>query len=144
MQYIGKQNNMKKIIVFITVFVASSTGSCANNTVINKHENLTISNIVSDYHVTDLNNYDCKKINKAVLAHVLTTGIVITAPDLHDYYSSTGCSIQGTLHINSKKVNFSFDYGGYFRFSDGRILACGKACCTKDFENCSWDPEGLK
>jgi len=79
-----------------------------------------------------------------VIYHVLETGVESTARDIHDYYSTTGCSVTGVLEENSIRADFSFDYGGILHLSTGRILGCGKLCCQNSYTYCSWDENGLR
>lgn len=136
-----------KYLVTVTILLSSiiTIISCATLVVSNERDRATtFSNIDSDYIVTDTNNYGCKTIDLSVLKHILKTGIFVTEKELHDNYSTTGCTIKGRLDMGDKTVNFIYDYGGIVFFDNGRILACGKDCCQENYPNCSWDKENLK
>jgi len=128
---------MKIIIVsFSLLFLVS----CITSDIINKnHKNLFFNEIESSYKVTDLNNYKCKSIDESVIRHVLTYGVIASDRDIHDYYSTVGCSVDGTLNSNDKKTIFSFDYGGILKLGTGQTIACGETCCKNDFTYCTWD-----
>jgi hypothetical protein len=129
----------------ITILVVLLLISCSTNLINNKiHENIGFSNINSDYHLTDLNNYGCDKVDSSAIIHILQTGTLISEREVHDYYSTTGCNIKGNIFINGLKTNFTFEYGGIIYFSNGMVLGCGKDCCTENFPYCSYDAEDLK
>ena len=114
--------------------------SCNAEHIKNKsHNNLTFSNIKSTYKVTDLNNYKCKLIDESVIKHMLTHGVIASDRDIHDYYSTVGCSVTGTLNFNGQNTTFSFDYGGILKLGTGQTIACGKTCCENNFKYCTWD-----
>ena len=95
-------------------------------------------------HLIDLNNYGCKRIDSSVIKHILKNGTWITEKDVHDYYSTTGCTIKGSVAINNKEIKFVYDYGGIIYFDDRKILGCGENCCREDYPNCSYDKSNLK
>lgn len=114
--------------------------SCGSGEIKNKnHKNLSFNNIKSTYKITDLNNYKCETIDESVIRHVLTTGVIVAGREIHDYYSTVGCSISGTLDNNGKNTIFSFDYGGILKLGNGQIIACGRTCCENNFKYCTWD-----
>ncbi len=126
------------IVVFLTV-------SCSTYTVTNKnHESVSFSKIKSDYRLTDLNNYGCEKINSSVIKHILHTGTRVTEKEVHDYYSTTGCSVKGSVLLNGSNADFTFDYGGIMYFSNGIMLGCGENCCSENYPYCSFDMHNLK
>lgn len=137
---------MKHLVPALIFFSYIITNiSCSTPVIMNeRHHATTFSNINSDFIVTDTNNYGCKTIDLSVLNYILRKGIFITEKELHDSYSTTGCTIKGSLNMSDKNVNFVYDYGGMLFFNDGSILACGKDCCREDYPNCSWDKEDLK
>lgn len=119
--------------------------SCSSDVVENQNtKGLVFSDLKSDFVLKDINNYGCEKIDKSVLAHVLKTGVIATDREIHDYYSYTGCTIQGNVTTNGKNIGFIFDYGGIFYLKNGQTIACGEKCCVKGFQHCSWDKNGLK
>ena len=121
------------------------TVSCSTNIITNEnHHSIKFSKIESDYQLTDLNNYGCEKINLAVITHFLKKGTLVTEREVHDYYSTTGCSIKGNIVINGRNNSFIFDYGGIIYFGDGMILGCGETCCNENYPYCSWDAENLE
>ncbi|MCP4120089.1 MAG: hypothetical protein GY737_32780 [Desulfobacteraceae bacterium] len=133
-----------KIYWFLIILLIFNV-SCAVHTIKNKnHNNLEFSNIVSNFQLTDLHGYNCDMINVDVLKHILKTGEIVDLRELHDHYSTTGCSVKGSIVVNGSKEGFTFDYGGIIYFSSGMILGCGEECCTGDFYNCSWDKDDLK
>lgn len=132
----------KKIIVILVILPIAS---CCPDIIRNKiHEDIEFSKIDSGYQLTDSNNFGCDKADSSVFINILKTGTLISEKDVHDYYSTTGCSTTGSIFINGVKANFTFEYGGIIYFSDGKILGCGKKCCTEKFLYCSYDPENLK
>ncbi|MFK5891776.1 MAG: hypothetical protein QM504_00985 [Pseudomonadota bacterium] len=134
---------MLKIILIIQLSFFMS--ACGTDEVVNhKNKKLIFSNIKSDYKVTDRNNYHCEKIDKKVIKHVLQKGLEVKSRDIHDYYSTTGCTIKGSLKLNNKAENFSFDYGGYIYIGNNMVIGCAKECCKNNFEYCTWEPHGLK
>ena len=115
---------MRAIILLLSVLVLPSCSS---------------EQIKSTYKVTDLNNYKCEAINQSVIQHVLTNGVIASNRDIHDYYSTVGCSVSGTLNYNGKNTTFDFDYGGILMLGTGQTIACGKKCCENNFKYCTWD-----
>ena len=115
---------MRAIILLLSVLVLPSCSS---------------EQIKSTYKVTDLNNYKCEAINQSVIQHVLTNGVIASNRDIHDYYSTVGCSVSGTLNHNGKNTTFDFDYGGILNLGTGQTIACGKKCCENNFKYCTWD-----
>ncbi len=131
-----------KWVFVVTMFL---NVSCSTYTVANKnHENVNFSKIKSDYRLTDLNSYGCEKINSSEIEHILQAGILVTEKEIHDYYSTTGCSIKGSVLLNGNSTNFTFDYGGIMYFSNGVILGCGENCCSESYPYCSFDAHNLK
>ncbi|MFK5913631.1 MAG: hypothetical protein QM484_04580 [Woeseiaceae bacterium] len=129
------------LIIQFTLLVAA----CDAEKVVNKsNQKLVFSNINSNYKITDRNNYQCKNIDEKVIKHILQEGVVVTNRDIHDSYSTSGCTVQGTLNSNNKSKSFSFDYGGYINIGNNLIIACAKECCSNDFKYCTWEPNGLK
>lgn len=129
----------------IIIFVIPVITSCSAKFITNKsHENIKFSNIDSAYRLTDLNGYGCEKIDASVIEHILRTGTLATEREVHDYYSTTGCSIRGSVFENGLKTDFTFDYGGIMYIDNGQILVCGKSCCNKNYSYCSYDPKSLK
>ncbi len=130
---------MKIIILSLSLLFLIS---CGSEEVKNKnHKNLTFDNIKSTYKITNLNNYKCEPIDQSIIKHVLTYGIIASDRDIHDYYSTVGCSISGTLDNNGQNTTFSFDYGGILKPGYGRTIACGKICCENNFKYCTWNKE---
>lgn len=137
---------MKSLLYQITIimFLAASV-SCSTYRILNeKYPGLIFSDIKSDYALTDLNKYGCEKIDISVLKHILENGTWITEKDAHDYYSTTGCTIKGSISIDKKAKEFVYDYGGIMYFSDGKILGCGENCCRENYPHCSYDKTNLK
>lgn len=133
---------MLKIILFAQFSFFVSV--CGAGELVNKNTKTVFSGIESNNVVTDRSNYQCGKINKKVIQHVLSTGVEVTGRDIHDYYSTSGCTVEGKLKVNNVSKKFSFDYGGYIYIGNDMIIACGKECCKNDFEYCTWEPDGLK
>ena len=114
--------------------------SCDSAEIKNKnHKNLVFNNIKSTFKITDLNNYKCETIDQSVIKHVLINGVIASDRDIHDYYSTVGCSISGTLDVNSTSTTFNFDYGGILKLGNGQTIACGKTCCENNFKYCTWE-----
>ena len=132
---------MKGLCSLIVVAFSISFAACASDAARNKSE---FSNLESDYQVTDVNNYGCEKVDRSSLLHILETGQVVSDSEIHDHYSITGCTTQGTLSVNGVPTRFVFDYGGIFTFSNGMKFGCGKNCCKDGFAFCSYDEEDLK
>jgi hypothetical protein len=126
--------------MFLTTSVSCSTYGVLNK----KYPGLVFSDIKSDYSLNDLNNYGCGKIDISVLKYILENGTWITEKIAHDYYSTTGCTINGIISINNKSKKFVFDYGGIFYFNDGKMLGCGENCCRENYPHCSYDKKNLK
>jgi hypothetical protein len=74
----------------------------------------------------------------------LQKGILINEKEMHDHYSTSGCTIKGVVRINGKRNEFVYDYGGIIHFSNGIIIGCGEDCCTENYPNCSWDKHNLR
>lgn len=129
------------LIVQISLFI---TACNAADIVNSNNAKLVFSHIESDYTVTDRNNYQCEKIDEKIIMHVLSKGIEATNRDIHDNYSTSGCTVEGTIVVNQKKESFSFDYGGYITFGNDLVIGCAKECCKNDFKYCSWEANGLK
>lgn len=114
--------------------------SCGSGEIKNKnHKNLVFNNIKSTFKIADLNNYKCETIDQSVIKHILINGVIASDRDIHDYYSTVGCSISGTLDVNSTSTTFNFDYGGILKLGNGQTIACGKTCCENNFKYCTWD-----
>lgn len=112
---------------------------CGSGEIKNKnHKNMVFNNIKSTFKITDLNNYKCETIDQSVIKHVLINGVIASDRDIHDYYSTVGCSISGTLDVNSTSTTFSFDYGGILKLGNGQIITCRKTCCENNFKYCTW------
>lgn len=131
--------------IFLLIQFTFLISACNTESMVNKsNQKLVFSDINSDFKVTDRNNYQCKKIDGAVIKHVLQKGVEVTNRDIHDNYSTSGCTIEGSLVLNNKNMTFSFDYGGYINVGDNLIIGCAKECCKNNFEYCTWEPNGLK
>ena len=119
--------------------------SCTSDEIENQNtKGLLFSNLKSDFILENISSLNCETINASVINHVLTTGVVATGRDIHDYYSHVGCSVKGTLGVNGANTGFKFDYGGILYLENGQTIACGEKCCVKGFLHCSWDKDGLK
>ncbi|WP_133251371.1 hypothetical protein [Pokkaliibacter plantistimulans] len=94
----------------------------------------------SDFKVSDARHYGCDQIDQQVLQHVLDSGVSVTQQDVDEQFTTTGCTIHGSLRRNGQPLGFSFDYGGVLQLSDGSLLACGDGCCNDAFDYCSWNP----
>jgi hypothetical protein len=140
-----KDNKMKSIFFgSMVIFIIALCSSCSVYGISNsRYPEMVFSNIRSDYSVTDLNQYGCTKIDRAVLRRILRYGTRITEKEVHDDYSTTGCTIKGSVAINNKKKEFVYDYGGIITFDDGKIFGCGKACCREDYPYCSYGKKYL-
>lgn len=110
----------------------------------NKKSKLVFSDIESNYVVTDRNNYQCEKIDIKIIQRVLSKGVEVTGRDIHDLYSTSGCTVEGSLKVNNKKETFSFDYGGYIHIGNNMIIGCARECCKNNFKYCTWESNGLK
>lgn len=135
-----KDDKMKPLLFGILIFfLIAIFASCSGYGISNsKYPGMVFSNIRSDYSIADLNQYGCTKIDRAVLRRILQYGTRITEKEVHDDYSTTGCTIKGSVAINNKEKEFVYDYGGILYFDDGKILGCGAACCREDYPNCSY------
>lgn len=128
---------MKIILLPISLLLFISCGAVD---IKNKnHKNLIFNNIKSTFEITDLNNYKCETIDESIIKHVLTNSVIASDRDIHDFYSTVGCSISGTLNNNGQNTTFSFDYGGILKLGTGQTIACGKMCCENNFKYCTWD-----
>lgn len=125
------------------LFIAIISTSCSKSTTEN-NSGLTFSEINSSFVVTDRNNYNCEKIDENVIKHVLLKGVLVNNRDIHDHYSTVGCTVDGTVVVNKVKEKFVFDYGGYIKIGDNTIIGCAKECCKNNFKFCTWEPSGLK
>lgn len=137
MLFIGK-NNMRSFIAIVlsTFFILA----CSSNKIINIHDTeLVFANIQSDYIIKDVNNYDCEDIDIATLKYFLTTSKPVSQIELHDEFSTVGCSIKGRVTIENKSIGFKFDYGGILYLNNGEIMACGEDCCQNNFKYCTWN-----
>jgi len=131
-------------LLYIGLILSFFTLSCSTTSVKNKnHNELIFSKIKSDLVLNDINNYGCSKIKLSDLSFLLENSTIVSNSIIHDQYSIVGCSISGTMHKNKKEVEFTFDYGGVFYFSDDVVMACGELCCNDSYEFCSWDPKSL-
>ena len=124
----------KRFLSFVAIYLYTFT-VCAEMTRVKPD----FSNIKSTFKITDLNNYKCEPIDQSIIKHVLTNGIIASDRDIHDYYSTVGCSINGTLDVNNTNTTFSFDYGGILKLGTGQTIACGKTCCENNFKYCTWN-----
>lgn len=131
-------------LLCISLVLSFLTFGCSTQKVINKnHNELIFSEIKSNLFLTDINDYGCGQIGLSDLSFLLENSTIVSDSVIHDQYSIVGCSINGTALKNKKKVEFTFDYGGIFYFSDGVVMACGELCCNDSYEFCSWDPKSL-
>jgi hypothetical protein len=137
---------MKHFFSFILfIFLTTTLTSCSTHTIYNRNGRETLfSDIKTDYSLIDVNHYGCESIDLTVLEHILENGTFVTEKELHDQYSTTGCTIEGSVKINNNLNEFVYDYGGIIYFSNGKILACGESCCRDNYPNCSWDKQNLK
>ncbi|MFT4906418.1 MAG: hypothetical protein ACI978_000483 [Oleispira sp.] len=137
MLFIGK-HNMRKFIV--TLLSTCFLLACSSNKVINIHEpELEFTNIKSDFILKDVNNYDCDDIDVSTLKYILTTSKPASQIELHDEFSTVGCSIKGWVTIKNKSIGFKFDYGGILYLDNGEIMACSEDCCQNSFKYCTWE-----
>lgn len=142
--YQQARNKMRRARI-ITISAILSLTSCSSDIINNNtHKNIEFSNIKSDYHPADLNNYGCSKIDSSAIMHILQTGTLISKREVHDHHSTTGCSISGNVFVNGIKTNFTFEYGGIMYFDNGTILGCNEICCSDEFSYCSYDAQDLK
>ncbi len=131
--------------VFLLIQFCFLIAACDSVNVVNKNDQkLVFTAIKSDYKVTDRNNYGCEKIDETIVKHTLQKGVEVTDRDIHDYFSTSGCTVEGSLIINDTKKSFSFDYGGYIYIGDELIIGCAKKCCENNFKYCTWESNGLK
>lgn len=130
---------MKSLLLLVVgvLHLAACTGQSVVTNI--NHRDLAFTEIRSNFEFTDMNKYGCEKINASVIRHVLETGTLITSRDVHDYYSTTGCSIKGSMVVNGNETDFTFEYGGVLYFKNEMILGCGQGCCTNGFPHCSWE-----
>lgn len=130
--------------IFTSIFTIALLSSCDLSSIVNDHQNnLSFSDIHSNYTVTDTNKYGCKTINKSIIEHVLKTGVVVTQRDIHDFYDTTGCSINGNIKLNDITTEFTFEYGGIIYLNNSTIIGCTEECCKNKFKYCTWDKHGL-
>lgn len=123
-------------IVLSTFFILA----CSSNKIINIHDTeLVFTNIQSDYIIKDINNYECDDIDIATLKYFLTTSKPVSQIELHNEFSTVGCSIKGRVTVDSKSIGFRFDYGGILYLNNGKIMACGEDCCQNNFKYCTWN-----
>lgn len=129
-------------VLWLLVIGVLPAVSCAGQTAIkNKYHNkLTFSAIKSNFELTDSNKYGCERIDASVIKHVLETGTLISRREVHDHYSTTGCSVKGSMLVNGRETDFTFEYGGIIYFKNDMILGCGQNCCSDKFAYCSWEP----
>ena len=128
-------------LLWISLVLSLFTLGCSTENIINKnHKELIFSEIESNLFLSDINDYGCSQIELSDLSFLLGNSTVVSDSIIHDQYSIVGCSVNGTALKNKKKVEFTFDYGGIFYFSDGVVMACGDFCCHHTYEFCSWDP----
>ena len=132
--------HFKIIMILIAICASCSSHTVPNNT----DRGIVFTDIKSDYTLNDMNNYGCKPIGLPVLEHIFKNGTFVTEKDLHDQYSTTGCTIKGRVKINNRTNEFIYDYGGIVYLSNGKILGCAQGCCREDYPNCSWDKKNLK
>lgn len=130
--------------VFLFLQITMLVSACNTVDIVNINNKLIFSHVESDFTVTDRNNYQCEKIDKKIIKHVLLNGIEVTNREIHDHYSTSGCTVEGSIVINQKKEKFSFDYGGYITIGNNLIIGCAKECCKNNFKYCTWEPNGLK
>lgn len=116
------------------LLISCGSGDIKNN----NHKNLVFNNIKSTFELTDLNNYKCETIGQSVINHVIENGVLASDRDIHDHYSTVGCSVNGTLNVNNITTTFNFDYGGILKIGTGQTIACGKTCCKNNFKYCTW------
>ena len=127
-------------IFFSTLLSAFLLLACSSNKVVNIHDpELEFTDIQSKFIVKDINNYDCDDIDIATLNYIFTTSSPISQMDLHDYFSTVGCSIKGQVTTKGESIGFKFDYGGIIYLDNGEVMACGEDCCQNDFKYCTWD-----
>ncbi|WP_444930765.1 hypothetical protein ACJJIF_02990 [Microbulbifer sp. SSSA002] len=93
-------------------------------------------------NLEDVNQCGCSLISREKLTHILKTGVNKTSMEIHDHVSTVGCTVNGTLKRNGQVLDFLFDYGGVFYFSDDSMLVCAESCCSDGFEFCSWSEGG--
>jgi hypothetical protein len=131
-------------LLYVVLILLFFTLSCSAQNIINKnHNGLFFSKVKSNLSLHDINNYGCNQIKLNDLSYLLENSTIVSKSTIHDHYSIVGCSVNGTVFKNKKKVEFTFDYGGIFYFSDGVIIACGELCCNESYEFCSWDTKVL-
>jgi hypothetical protein len=129
-------------ILITTLISAHLLLACSSNKVTNTHNpELVFSNIQSDFIVEDINNYDCSRIDITTLNYIFSTASPVSQRDVHDNFSTVGCSIKGQLTSENENIGFIFDYGGIIYLDDGKIMACGEGCCQNNFKYCSWEKQ---
>jgi len=105
--------------------MATAVAGCASRpTITNDFSGQAFAALQSDFRVTDLNHYGCEPIDASDLKHILETGVAVSARDLHDYYSITGCSISGTVTIDGTPTDSSSTMA---EFSTSRMGGCWRA-----------------
>ncbi|MFP8967534.1 hypothetical protein ACKC9G_13200 [Pokkaliibacter sp. CJK22405] len=75
----------------------------------NLRQPLTFTKLHSDFAVTSRYGYECPVISQQVLEHILAKGRQVTQQELHDYFSYSGCAIEGSADVNGQPLTFSFD-----------------------------------
>lgn len=129
---------MKTLLpVLISAFFLSA---CSVHKATNTHNfDLVFTEIQSDFIVKDINDYDCNKIDITTLNYVFSTASPTTHMDVHDNFSTVGCSIEGLITTENENIGFKFDYGGIIYLDNGKIMACGEGCCRNNFKYCTWE-----
>lgn len=131
-------------LLYASLILSFFTLSCTTHNIVNKnHNELFFSTVTSNLSLLDINNYGCNQVELSDLTYLLENSTLVSNSIVHDQYSIVGCSVKGSVLKNNKKVEFTFDYGGIFYFSDGVVMACGESCCNESYELCSWDPKSL-
>ena len=122
---------------YFTILILILISGCSTYS---HHKTERFTDIQSDLVVTDTNHYDCQKPTLAAIKRILSNGEAVSQRELHDHYSTTGCSVEGSLKDKGTLKTFSFDFGGMIYLSDGTVIACGEDCCgDTDFPYCSFD-----
>ncbi len=110
--------------------------ACTTHGVLNPKYTQVRSSLV----VNDINNYGCAQPLISDIEYIIDTGVRVTETELHDHYSTTGCSVSGTLLDNGLVKDFTFDFGGLIYINDGTTIACGPSCCADpSFEYCTYE-----
>lgn len=77
------------------------------------------------------NDTDCKgfKLNRAQVRHIFETYKPVTVSDLHDYYTWTNCSLDGTLTVYKKFFTWKIRPGHILEtdYPDGAMKTLGGA-----------------